>query len=298
MNIRNFDLNLLRIFAALDKERNVSRAAQSLGLSQPAVSNALQRLRQQCNDPLFVRGAQGMEPTPLAIAMKDPIEHAMRLMEAGLALATAFNAESSEHVFKIATSDIGEKVLLPRLTAHLSACAPHIRVDAVRMSTADYADALRTGTMDLAIGNLTLPESGYFQQLLFTDRYVCVVAQDHPGVGASLSLDEYVSLEHVIATGGNVEAVLLPHLNAHRLKRKIRMSVVHYHIAALLAAQTGLVATLPEKAIQGIVGLRTLPLPFELPSAGIRQFWHRRVHVDPAHQWLRGSLSSLMGVGE
>jgi len=298
MNIRNFDLNLLRVFAALEKERHVSRASQSLGLSQPAVSNALQRLRQQCNDPLFVRGPRGMEPTPLAMAMRDPIQHALHLMEAGLALATAFHAESSEHVFKIATSDVGEKVLLPRLTAHLVGCAPRIRVDAVRMPTTEYADALRTGAMDLAIGNLTLPEGGYFQQLLFSDRYVCVVAENHPRIGVSLSPDDYFSLEHVIATGGNVEPVLQQHLPPHRLTRRVRLSVVHYHIAALLAAQTELVATLPEKAVQGIVGLRTLPLPFDLPAAGIRQFWHRRVHVDPAHKWLRGSLAALMNSGE
>jgi DNA-binding transcriptional LysR family regulator len=294
LNIRNFDLNLLRVFAALEKERSVSRAAEALGLTQPAISNALQRLRQQCGDPLFVRGGRAMEPTPLALAMKDPIDQALKLMATGLTLATAFDAASSEHVFTVAMSDVGEKVLLPPLTVHLLANAPRIRVEALRMPVADYADALRTGTIDLAIGNLSLPETGFFQQHLFSDRYVCVAAEDSPIAAQDLSLEQFLSLEHVIATVGNAENILQHYLSAHRLQRKIRVSVVHYHMAALLAARTELIATIPENAVQGITGLRILPLPFELARAEIRQFWHRRVHVDPANKWLRSTLGALM----
>jgi DNA-binding transcriptional LysR family regulator len=294
VNIRNFDLNLLRVFAALENERNVSRAAEALGLTQPAISNALQRLRQQCGDPLFVRGGRAMEPTPLALAMKDPIQQALKLMEAGLTLATAFDAASSEHVFKVAMSDVGEKVLLPPLTLHLLATAPRIRVEALRMPVSDYADALRTGSIDLAIGNLSLPEVGFFQQHLFSDRYVCVAAEDARIAAEGLSLDQFLSLEHVVATGGNAENVLQHHLSAQGLERKIRISVVHYHMAALLAARTKLIATVPENAVQGIAGLHILPLPFDLARAEIRQFWHRRVHVDPANKWLRNTLSALM----
>lgn len=294
MNIRNFDLNLLRVFAAIEKERNVSRAAEVLGLTQPSISNALQRLRQQCGDPLFVRGGRAMEPTPLALAMKDPIDQALKLMAAGLTLATAFEAASSEHVFKVAMSDVGEKVLLPPLTVHLLLNAPRIRVEALRMPVADYADALRTGTIDVAIGNLSLPETGFFQQHLFSDRYVCVAAEDSRIEAQDLSLERFLSLEHVIATGGNAENVLQHYLSAHGLHRKIRASVVHYHMAALLAARTELIATVPENAVQGIAGLRILPLPFDVARAEIRQFWHRRVHVDPANKWLRSTLWALM----
>ena len=294
MNIRNFDLNLLRVFAALEKERNVSRAAEALGLTQPAISNALQRLRQQCGDPLFVRGGRAMEPTPLALAMNDPIHQALKLMETGLTLAAAFDAASSEHVFKVAMSDVGEKVLLPPLTQHLLATAPRIRVEALRMPVADYADALRTGTIDLAIGNLSLPEIGFFQQHLFSDRYVCVAAEDARIGADGLSLEQFLSLEHVIASGGNAENFLQHYLSAHGLQRKIRISVVHYHMAALLAARTKLIATVPENAVQGVAGLRILRLPFDLARAEIRQFWHRRVHVDPANKWLRSTLCALM----
>lgn len=298
MNIRNFDLNLLRVFAALEKERNVSRAAKALGLTQPAISNALQRLRQQCGDPLFVRGGRAMEPTPLALAMKDPIHQALRLMEIGLNLASAFDAASSEHAFRVAMSDVGERVLLPTLTVHLVATAPGIRVEALRMPTAEYADALRTGVIDLAIGNLSLPEIGFFQQHLFSDRYVCVAAEDNEAVADGLSLDQFLSLEHVIATGGNAEHVLHQHLAAHGLSRKVRISVVHYHMAALVATQTRLIATVPENAARGVPGLRILPVPFPLSRAGVRQFWHRRVHVDPANKWLRSTLASLMNTSE
>lgn len=297
MNIKNFDLNLLRVLAALEKERNVSRAAQALGLTQPAISNALQRLRQQCNDPLFVRGGRVMEPTPLALSMKDPIEEAIRLMEASLNLANAFDAASSAHVFKVAMSDVGEKVLLPSLAAQLIATAPGIGVEALRLPTADYADALRTGLIDLAIGNLSLPQSGFYQQHLFSDRYVCVVG-DANAATVDMSLERYLTLEHVIATGGNAEHVLQQNFSARGLSRKVRMSVVHYHMAALLAARTELVATLPENAVQGIAGLRILPLPFSLPRADIRQFWHRRVHVDPANKWLRLALSNLTNAAD
>lgn len=294
MNIRNFDLNLLRVFAALEKERNVSRAAALLGLTQPSVSNALQRLRQQCSDPLFVRGGRSMEPTPLAIAMTEPIHQALKLMEASLSLATAFDAASSEHVFSVAMSDVGEKVLLPVLTAHLVAVAPGIHIDALRMATSMYPDALRTGALDLVIGNVTLPEASFFQQHLFSDRYVCILAQDHPLAGASITQQDFLALEHVIATGGNAESVLQQHLAAHRLGRKIRLSVVHYHMAALVVAGTRLIATVPENTVHGIAGLCILPLPFDLPGAAVRQCWHRRVHVDPASKWLRGTISALM----
>lgn len=294
MNIRNFDLNLLRVFAALEKERNVSRAAETLGLTQPSISNALQRLRQQCNDPLFVRGGRAMEPTPLALAMTDPIHQALRLMEASLTLATGFDASSSEHVFSVAMSDVGEKVLLPALTAHLVSVAPGIRIDAVRMATSMYPDALRTGALDLAIGNVSLPEASFFQQHLFSDRYVCILAADHPLADEAVTLGSFLSLEHVIATGGNAESVLQQHLAAHRLRRKVRLSVVHYHMAALVVARTRLIATVPEKTVHGIGGLRILPLPFDLPRAAVRQCWHRRVHVDPANKWLRSTISTLM----
>lgn len=294
MNIRNFDLNLLRVFAALERERNVSRAAETLGLTQPSISNALQRLRQQCNDPLFVRGGRAMEPTPLALAMTDPIHQALRLMEASLTLATGFDPASSEHVFNVAMSDVGEKVLLPVLTAHLVSVAPGIRIDALRMTTSMYPDALRTGALDLAIGNVSLPEASFFQQHLFSDRYVCILAHDHPLADEPITLERFLSLEHVIATGGNAESVLQQHLAAHRLSRKVRLSVVHYHMAALVVAMTRLIATVPENTMNGIGGLRILPLPFDLPRAAVRQCWHRRVHVDPANKWLRSTISALM----
>lgn len=162
------------------------------------------------------------------------------------------------------------------------------------MPVADYADALRTGTVDLAIGNLSLPETDFFQQHLFSDRYVCVAAEDSPIAAQDLSLEQFLSLEHVIATVGNAENILQHYLSANRLQRKVRVSVVHYHMAALLAARTELIATIPENAVKGIAGLRVLPLPFELPRAEIRQFWHRRVHVDPANKWLRSTLGALM----
>jgi len=294
MNIKNFDLNLLRVFAALERERNVSRAAEALGLTQPSISNALQRLRLQCNDPLFVRGGRAMEPTPLALAMTDPIRHALRLMEASLKLAAAFDAASSEHVFNVAMSDVGEKVLLPVLTAHLVAVAPGIRINALRMATSTYPDALSTGTLDLAIGNVELPESSFFQQYLFSDRYVGILADDHALAGGPITLENFLSLEHVVATGGNAESVLQHHLTAHRLSRKVRLSVVHYHMAALVVARTRLIATVPEKTVHGIGGLQIVPLPFELGRATVRQCWHRRVHADPANKWLRNTISAVM----
>jgi DNA-binding transcriptional LysR family regulator len=294
MNIRNFDLNLLRVFAVLERERNVSRAAETLGLTQPSISNALQRLRQQYNDPLFVRGGRAMEPTPLALAMTDPIHHALKLMEASLTLATGFDPASSKHVFNVAMSDVGEKVLLPVLTAHFVSAAPGIRIDAHRMATSTYPDALRTGTLDLVIGNVSLPEASFFQQHLFSDRYVCILAHDHPIADEPITLERFLSLEHVIATGGNAESVLHQHLAAHRLTRKVRLSVVHYHMAALVVAKTKLIATVPENTVRGIGGLRILPLPFDLPRAAVRQGWHRRVHVDPANKWLRSTVHALM----
>lgn len=294
MNIKNFDLNLLRVFASLEHERNVSKAAQALGLTQPAISNALQRLRHQCNDPLFVRAGRVMEPTALALAMKDPIHQALKLMETSLTLSTVFEAGTSEHVFNVAMSDVGEMVLLPSLAARLMAIAPHVRMEAQRMPISEYPDALRTGVIDLAIGNLKLPESGFFQQQLFSDRYVCIAGQGNQLVGTEIPLTQFFDLEHVIATGGNVETVIQQYLSANRRTRNVRLSVVHYHMAASVVAGTDLIATVPENAANGIIGLRILPLPFQLPNAQVRQFWHRRSHLDPANRWLRSTISELV----
>ena len=294
MNIKTFDLNLLRVFAALEQERHVSRAAQVLGLTQPAISNALQRLRHQCNDPLFVRAGRVMEPTALALAMKEPIHQALKLMETCLTLSTVFDTGSSEHAFKVAMSDVGETVLLPTLTARLMAIAPNVRMSALRLPATDYPDALRTGAIDLAIGNLKLPESGFFQQQLFSDRYVCIAGEKSQLVGNTLSADDYFSLAHVVATGGNAETVVQHYLATQRQARNVRLSVVHYHMAASVVKETNLIATVPEYAATGHSGIRILPLPFQLPHAQVRQFWHRRAHLEPANRWLRQTISELV----
>lgn len=293
MNIKNFDLNLLRVFAALYEERSVSMAAHAIGLSQPAMSNALLRLRRACNDKLFVRTRFGMEPTALADCMAEPVRQALETIESALGSSLGFDPGSSDRKFRVLMSDVGETVVLPRLMDVLASEAPRVSLDALRMNHDAYADALAGGHADLAIGNLQFLKHAHYQQRLFTDRYFCVVRSGHPLADRGADLESYIAARHIATATGNADALVDAMLTRRHMRRNIALRVTHYHVAATVAAHTDLVVALPEHAIPVTEALHVMPLPFEVPPAVIRQFWHRRFHDDPANRWLRLRIAAL-----
>lgn len=294
MNIKNFDLNLLRVFVAIYTARSVSKAALQVGLTQAAMSNALRRLRDQCDDPLFVRSNGVMEPTALAMALALPLQEALNAIERSLTSSLGFDPLSSTRTFRMLTSDVGERVVLPKLMAALKTAAPDIRIEAIRLPQSDYAQALRSGDVDLAIGNIAVLQRGFYQQLLFEDRYLCIARKGHPNVAGELTLDDYLAEDHVVSLAGSTDNLVEDALACMRRRRNIKLKVTHYYGASAIVAESDLIATVPENAVSGMHTLQKLSLPFAIPGARVRQFWHRRAHKDPANQWLRTLIAGLI----
>jgi len=292
MNINTFDLNLLRVFSAIYGERNVSRAALRVGITQPAISNALLRLRKTCGDPLFVRTSAGMEPTALAEELHGPVDQALSILRASFEQPTRFDPTTSERAFRLLMSDAGESAILPRLMAEPQALAPGISIEVLQIPHGDYARVLEEGGADLAFGNLPFLKGSFFQQRLFSDPYFCIANHQHPRVKAGqLTLADYLRCAHIQVSAGNADALVEQALTQKKKHRSIQLRLGNYHVAGEIVSKTPLLATVPLKVVTDKV--QAVPLPFRIPQAEVRQFWHRRAHHDPANQWLRGVLAKM-----
>ncbi|MFC6280816.1 MULTISPECIES: LysR family transcriptional regulator [Polaromonas] len=295
MNINTFDLNLLRVFSAIYTERNVSRAALKLGMTQPAISNALIRLRRSCDDPLFVRTSRAMEPTSTATEMFPPIKQVLSILKESFDQPSKFDPLTSQRRFKLLMSDAGETVILAKLMAALYLQAPRVEVEAVQMPHSSYAQALEDGSVDLAFGNLPFLKAGFYQQKLFSDPYLCIASKHHPLVKKkSLKLSDFLSAPHILVTSGNADALVEQALTKKRVKRNIPLRLSNYHVAVEIVSKTGLLATVPLKVVTPAV--QALALPFSIQPAEVRQFWHRRAHHDVANKWLRNLLALMFEI--
>lgn len=292
MNLTSIDLNLLVAFDALVREHNVTLAADRVGLSQPAMSNALARLRRVFNDPLFVRTTAGMQPTPYAQGLAEPIARACELLESALGMNAGFDPASTNKSFTFYLSEVGELVFLPKLLVGLQKCAPRIGVKVRRAPEKGLQDAMADGDGDLAIGIFPNLKTGFYQQRLYGDKFVCIVRRDHPAIRSSLSLEQYVATPHVIvaSTGTGHDTALEQILWKQRLHRQIAVSVPDFLVLPTLVEQTDAIATIPLRmasALQGRPNLRVLESPIKFPRIEIRQHWHERYHHDAASKWLR-----------
>ena len=192
------DLNLLRVFDALMQERKVVTAAHRLGLSAPAVSNALARLRRGTGDELFTRTRQGMQPTPHALAMAQTLGGALAAIEQSLARPARFDPATSERAFRVAMTDIGEIVFLPTLMRALQDQAPGVSLSTVRNAPVDTREEMARGGVDLAVGWLPDLDAGFHQRRLFEQRYVCLMAAGHPLARGRLTLSRFCSARHAL----------------------------------------------------------------------------------------------------
>jgi DNA-binding transcriptional LysR family regulator len=297
MHLPDIDLNLLVALDALLVERSVTEAAQRIGRSQPAMSHALGRLRKLLSDPLLVRTPQGMVPTPRAQALAGPLRQILAQVHRTLQEPPAFDPASARHTFTLAATDYAELLLLPRLMERLAAVAPGLSLNVLPLGEGVPKAALESGQLDLVLGPFRDIPSELHQQILFHERFVCVVRTDHPTVGKELSLRKFLALSHVlISPRGTVAGVVDHALSAQSLQRHVALSIPHFLIAPFVVAQTDLIVTLAERVAQGFAAhlpLRLLKPPVELPGFAIPQVWHERLHYDPAHQWLRRVLTEL-----
>ena len=307
MNLDKLDLNLLVVFDALMQERNVTRAAARIGISQPSMSHALTRLRAHWGEPLFVRTRQGMEPTAFAQQIAPAVNKGLALLQSGLDRASVFDPSVSKRTFHLLLSDIGEIAYLPRILARLKTDAPHVSVRALMLPREQYQGAFEAGEADLAIGFLPALQEGFYQQRLLTDSYVCLVRGDHPRIADVLDVRQFLDEAHVAVEAGgsrynpsvsdlSTTTLIERHLGEMGVHRTIIVRVPHFVVVPSIVQATDLLAVVPSylvSSMAGIQNLKVLPLPFDVPAFDVKQFWHKRTHRDAANRWLRGVVADL-----
>jgi len=292
MDLKDIDLNLLVVFNQLLIERRVSKVAENLGLSQPAVSNALARLRKLTGDTLFLRTTKGMEPTPFAQQLAEPIAYALGLIHSAVNQRTSFDPATAQRAFTVGMTDIGEIYFLPKLMDELARVAPGVTMSTVRNTAVNLRDEMEAGHIDLAIGLLPQLKAGFFQRLLFRQRYVCMFRKGHALDKRKVSLAEFSSADHVVVvsegTGhGKVDELM----ERGGVTRKVLLTVPHFVAVGHILQHSDMVATVPERLAQALVGpfgLAYVKHPASLPEIAINMFWHAKYHKDPANEWLRG----------
>ncbi|AEA62601.1 LysR family transcriptional regulator [Burkholderia gladioli] len=293
------DLNLIPYLVALDETRNVSRAGDLLGVSQPRVSAALGRLREHFGDPLFVRTSRGMEPTPRALALVPAARDALAQIRRGLVAPHDFDPATDTSTFSIALSDVGEIVFLPRLLQELARRAPRANLRSVSLPHAEIERGLEAGSVDLAVGYFPdLGGSNFFQQRLFTHRFICLMRRGHPLAGKPLTLEQFLACGHaVVRAEGRSQEILEQYLAKARLQRRAVLETPHFMSLPFILGRTDLIATVPHAigyayaAEHASITLVEPPLP--LPRFDLRQHWHRKYHNDPRTAWLRGMVADL-----
>ena len=290
-----FDLKLLRLFDLLYLSRSVTRAAEELNLSQPTVSIWLAKLRVQFNDPLFVRTAEGMQPTPRATALVGGVRTTLESVRLLVATAPAFDPSTAVRSFRICMTDASHITLLPRILSRVRALAPGVRVDAARID-ADMPLALQMGDADMAIGLIPELEAGFYQQKLFTQDWVCLANSAHPRLDKVLTLKAYKDEAHILIAAGTGAMLQRDALKRQRIERKVLLELPGFLGLPAILAATDLIVTLPRQIGETLAlagNLKVLECPVAIPTFTVKQHWHARYHHDPANQWLRGLCADL-----
>jgi DNA-binding transcriptional LysR family regulator len=300
MNDReHLDLNLLRAFDAIRRTQSVTAAAGALGITQPSLSNALARLRERLGDPLFVRTASGMKPTPLAERLAAPVRDALGLVDQALAAPVAFDPASAVRDFRISTSDLGETILLPPLIQAVQAQAGRIRIESHPVAHRGLAQALESGELDLAMGALGRPARGVREHFLFADPYVCVLRAGHPAARPRLGIPALRTLRFaVVVPEETVHAQVEAALRRARLLDRVAVRSAHFLSVPAILELSDLASIVPERIARHFCrdGRLTLAgLPLDLEPVRVALSWHQRFDRDPASVWLRTLAMRLAG---
>jgi DNA-binding transcriptional LysR family regulator len=286
MHISELDLNLLRIFDAVYRERNVSRAAESLALSQPAVSQGLGRLRIAMKDALFTRAAGGVAPTANADTLAQAVRQALHLVNEALQNADRFDPASARRTFRIHMSDIGESEFLPGLMHHVRKLAPGVRIETQQLEYAQIENALDTGRIDFAFGYLPGVEKTCSQRLLI-ERYVVLARADHPLLTARPSRAALARLDYVVVRQHTETAKVLERM---ALNDNIRLNIPHFMVIPAIVGATDLAVVLPQRIAAKFAQagrLRIAHPRWGIPDFTVALHWSNRARNDPANQWLR-----------
>lgn len=297
MKLSDIDLNLFVVFDAIYTEGNLTRAGDIIGITQPAVSNSLSRLRNMFDDPLFVRTADGMVPTPVAQNIIGSVRQALGLMRASVQESESFDPKSSDKHFRVSMTDLSQSILLPYLFKRLNIDAPSVAIDCYHVRRRDMNIELASGNLDLALDIPLTPDPRIKQAPLYSHPQVCLLRNDHPSIGDELDIDSYLKLRHIQISSrrGGLGQVDLA-LGKMGKRRQIALRTQHYLAVSELVTRTDLALTVPQIFADNLVSqlpVRYLQLPFSVPNLESHLYWHESTDQDRANRWLRGVILEL-----
>ncbi|MCO4319358.1 LysR family transcriptional regulator [Phyllobacterium sp. 21LDTY02-6] len=292
-----YDLNLLPIFLALMDERNVTRAARRLGMTQPALSNALNRLRDTLRDPLFIRERYGMKPTQMAEELAPVVRAALAGLDDAILGQQQFDPALATRQFTVAPNSYVEFVLMPVIAARLREQAPGLRLRLTPFGNDLVETGAISGTTEMVLGRIMDAPDNMVVQHLMDDGLACVVRKDHPEIGDSISQEQYERMKHVnVLPPGRMRTGLFQALQQRGVKRDVAVSVTHFLAVPEMIAVTDYCATLPRLICERLrrdQRLKVLPAPVDLGSFPVELAWHVRYRSDPAHRWLRSLIGEV-----
>lgn len=299
VNFATLDLNLIRVFLAIWDTRNLTAAGERLHLTQPAVSHALRRLRDDLGDPLFVRSVNAMIPTDGATRLEPPLRQAFSLIQKAVQEGMAFDPAHTQRVFRIAMSDVSEFVLLPPVLAEVERRAPGIRIESVRIDPAVVGGQLRTGDVDLALGYLPGLEEGCVSELLGRDSFVCLVREDHPVRLGRLDPVSFGQMRYVYA-GPEAPGHQMAEswLDVMGVQRTVALRLAHFTIAPEVVRNTDLAVIFPRsmgERVNHAGGFRLIELPDGSPHIEVKVYTHSHFASDQGIRWLRDIFLSERG---
>ncbi|MCC4620799.1 LysR family transcriptional regulator [Xanthomonas cassavae CFBP 4642] len=294
--IKSLDLNLLKALVALLDERSVTRAASRLGVTQPAMSGMLTRLRETFGDPLFVRAQRGIVPTPRALELAAPVRQVMSEVGA-LLQPSIFDPSTARQTFTVAATDYALRAIAVRLLSALKQHAPHMRMALMPVEDGRMPMQFERGEIDVALVTPDgAPPDLHFRNL-FVERYVCVLRNDHPALRERkrLTLDQFCALDHALVSysGDSFRGVSDDALEALGRQRTVSLSVKSFLILPEILRASDMVALLPSRLVQDMHGLTVFDPPFDVPGFTKIAVWHERTHLDPAQRWLRELLFTV-----
>jgi DNA-binding transcriptional LysR family regulator len=294
---REMDLNLLVVFQEVFQQRQISAGARRLSLSQSAVSNALARLRRTFDDELFVRTASGMQPTPLAELLSEPIAAALANVSLALNRTDRFDAVASTREFTLAMTDVAEIYFMPPLIERCQAVAPQVRLSTVRPGGVDLKAEMEAGRIDLAIGAFDKVSTAVYQRRLFRQHYVSMFRAGHAlGEGTPALKDVLAARHWLVASNENPYDRINEMLRKAGVQADVRYRVPHFTSVPYIVASSDLVVTVPQKLAESAAApfkLVYVRPPLRLPLLQTNMFWHRRYNEDEGNQWLRGVIGTL-----
>ena len=298
-NVRSVDFRLLLAFDALVTERHVSRAAAAIGLSQPAMSHALAKLRQQFDDPLLARTSTGLEPTPKALDLIEPVREAIRQVNRLFTESPTFDPRTSSDAFAVRMGDLNEVLFLPQLLRMLEERAPNMTLTVEHLPPSETVRALEASAIDFAVSALIKHSKSVHSVELTKDRMVCVMRKGHPAAARRLTLPRFLSLRHlrIVQSAGDVRFVEEA-LSTRGLRRRVVATTPHWLAASYMIERSDLVTALPESMMRrlnrdGRFVVRSLPVGGN--EFSWRLYWHRRYDARPAHRWIRELFEAAAG---